>query len=284
MSKMQFEAVLTLSGDSLEDVLLALDEARSKIEDGYNVGFDSNDTGSYNFHVKEDPALKLVNTELVDELMNEAEGYGVLPVSLQYLQPHLPWMIHNLNNAIDENSYRVMRYGDGGYLLKITGDGNVATEQVKKLLSPELQEMMDAAISMGVEAVKFVKDGPVFKALPVEGFVSEPVGGEKRDIGQLIVEMTEHLERGVALSTDHLEKDDLDNFNEFYDGAVSAREPGWFVNIGEGRDSISKGRFERLSDTMQDIVKAAQAAGFSLIEFDRDAEMLPSLAEVYGPR
>ena len=44
---------ITISGKTESDLTIALDEVRRKVEEGFLSGFDSNDSGSYTFEIKE---------------------------------------------------------------------------------------------------------------------------------------------------------------------------------------------------------------------------------------
>lgn len=54
MSNYHHVARIEAVGDTIYDVLTALDEARKKIEEEYVAGSDSNDTSSYDFTVTQE--------------------------------------------------------------------------------------------------------------------------------------------------------------------------------------------------------------------------------------
>lgn len=44
---------IEVNGETEEDMIIALEEVMKKIKEGYTSGFDSNETSSYEFEVKE---------------------------------------------------------------------------------------------------------------------------------------------------------------------------------------------------------------------------------------
>ena len=43
--------IITITGETEDDLLFSIDEVRSKVEEGYTSGFGSNETASYNFDI-----------------------------------------------------------------------------------------------------------------------------------------------------------------------------------------------------------------------------------------
>ncbi|MFB4321685.1 hypothetical protein RB298_05010 [Priestia sp. BR_2] len=50
-------ATVNISGQSMEDILLALDQVHEKVTGGYLYGSDRNESGSYLFEIYEDDLL-----------------------------------------------------------------------------------------------------------------------------------------------------------------------------------------------------------------------------------
>jgi len=55
MSNYTKVAKIELTGDTTEDLLIALDMVRKKISDEFIAGYDFNDSGSYDFSVTYEP-------------------------------------------------------------------------------------------------------------------------------------------------------------------------------------------------------------------------------------
>ena len=47
---MDINLTINIQGEDTDDLLLAIDEIKAKIDNGFNSGFDSNTTGSYQFN------------------------------------------------------------------------------------------------------------------------------------------------------------------------------------------------------------------------------------------
>ena len=54
LAKGRREYTIVAEGETLEDVLYAIEEAKRKIEDGYHSGMDSNEMGEFYFESKGD--------------------------------------------------------------------------------------------------------------------------------------------------------------------------------------------------------------------------------------
>lgn len=73
-----YKLTIEIEGKTTDDLLYALDEVRSKVEQEYGSGFDSNDSGRYKFDVsgEEEPSTRFsIGDKVIVASSNDNENY-----------------------------------------------------------------------------------------------------------------------------------------------------------------------------------------------------------------
>lgn len=82
--------------------------------------------------------------------------------------------------------------------------------------------------------------------------------------------------KAIAISTSHLTQDDKDkltNTAESDCGMIVERDTGYFIKLYDEVE-YTRNLIDNLSQGAQDVIMACHDGGFTMIEFDRDADEL----------